>query len=238
MAAVQVQPPSSVPSYMRSLPGSVNIPLAKFPASPASPPASSPDASQAAKSLLESFNKAIASADFPAVARLFVEDGYWRDHLALSWQFRTVQSPSKIAEFLEGAATSKDGLRLTKLSVDESTVVRAPRFAPIDAEGSVSGIQLFIQVETRLGSGLGLARLALHHGEWKIFTLYTRLDELRGFGSPLGSRRPKGVEHGGKPGRKNWAERRAAAANFRDGNEPAVLIIGMLPSSKMLKKRY
>ncbi|KAH7362688.1 hypothetical protein B0T11DRAFT_224784 [Plectosphaerella cucumerina] len=211
---------------MRSLPGSVNIPLAKFPASPASPPASSPDASQVAKSLLETFNKAITSADFPAVARLFVEDGYWRDHLALSWEFRTVQSPGKITEFLEGAATSKDGLRLTKLSVDESTTVRAPRFAPIDAEGSVSGIQLFIQVETRLGSGLGLARLALHHGEWKIFTLYTRLDELRGFESPLGSRRPKGVEHGGKPGRKNWAERRAAAANFQDGNEPAVLIIG------------
>ncbi|KAI8717097.1 hypothetical protein NCS52_00784200 [Fusarium sp. LHS14.1] len=213
-----------VPSYMRTVPGSINIPVAKFPA-PSKTPASS-DPQEVASALVENINQAVKKHDYPALARLFTDDGYWRDHLALSWVFRTVQGPSAILDFLKSAAGSKDGFRLKSISIDNSSAVRSPKTIPIDGAATVFGVQFFFKAETALGTAQGLLRAVEHNGEWKIFTLYTRLEEFKGYEESINEHRPKGVEHGGKPGRKNWAQRRAAAANFEDGSEPAVLIIG------------
>ncbi|KAJ4317092.1 hypothetical protein N0V84_007545 [Fusarium piperis] len=220
MAAAAIE----VPSYMRTVPGSINIPVAKFPAPSKTPTSSDPQ--EVATVLVESINQAVQKHDYPALARLFTDDGYWRDHLALSWVFRTVQGPSAILEFLKTAAGSKDGFRLKSISIDTSSAVRSPKTIPIDGLATVFGVQLSFTIETALGTGQGLARAVEHNGEWKIFTLYTRLQEFKGYEEAINEHRPKGVEHGGKPGRKNWAQRRAAAANFEDGSEPAVLIIG------------
>ena len=215
-----------IPSYMRSVPGSVNVHVAKFPA-PSKKELSLDSPQKVASSIINAFNAAISKQEYSTIAALFTENGYWRDHLALSWQFRTVQGHGPILEFLNKCAGSKDGIRLQKISVDVSSEVRSPKAAPIDDSGEVLGVQFFITLETSLGTGQGLVRLAeVSDGQWRIFNLYTRIQELKGFEETINGRRPKGVEHGGQPGRKNWAERRAAAADFRDGNEPTVLIIG------------
>ncbi|KAH6891483.1 hypothetical protein B0T10DRAFT_402666 [Thelonectria olida] len=209
---------------MRTVPGSVNIPVAKFPSAPKS--TETVDAAKVAAALVDTFNQTVHSGDYAAVSQLFVDGGYWRDHLALSWVFRTVQSPSKIHDYLENCAKSKDGFRLKKIAVDDGSSVKAPKIMPIDASGNVSGIQFFVKVDTIIGTGLGLVRLAEQDGQWKIFTLYTRLEEIKGHEEAINGRRPKGAEHGGKPGRKNWAEKRALAADFKDGSEPTVLVVG------------
>ncbi|KAL2209073.1 FAD/NAD(P)-binding domain-containing protein [Sarocladium strictum] len=210
---------------MRCLPGSINIPVARFPASSKS--ATPANATEVAEATINNLNDALGSSDAPQrLASLFIEDGYWRDHLALSWRFRTAHSPSKIADLVKISSDSRDGLRLKKFSLNTANAARAPKIVPIDAEGQSSGVQLFVDVETSVGAGTGLIRVVQEGQEWKIFTLYTKLEELRGFEEARGSSRPKGVEHGGKPGRKNWAERRALASNFEDGTEPTVLVIG------------
>ncbi|KAI1741871.1 hypothetical protein F4680DRAFT_457637 [Xylaria scruposa] len=209
---------------MRCVPGSVNVKLAKFP-SPTKT-IEDLDPSKVATNVVENFNKALDRGDYSTIANLFVEDGHWRDHLALSWVFRTIQTPSRILDFLQSCAKSRDSFRLKSVDVDAGTAVRRPKIIPIDASGSVSGIQFFIRVTTVLGSGTGLVRLVEQGGHWKIFTLYTKLEELRGHEEAINDRRIKGAEHGGKPGRKNWAEKRAAEVDFNAGNEPAVLVIG------------
>lgn len=209
---------------MRTVPGSVNIPVAKFPQ--ATTPATAVEPAKVAADLVESFNEALDKKDFAILSHLFVEDGHWRDHLAVSWVFRTIQSPPRILDFLRESAGSRDGMRLKRISIDATTDVRAPKIAPLDAAGKVSGIQFFTNVETVLGKGVGLVRLVEQAGEWKIFTLYTRLDELRGHEEGVNERRPNGVEHGGQPGRKNWAERRQQDVDYNSGSEPAVLVVG------------
>ncbi|KAH7121570.1 hypothetical protein EDB81DRAFT_814098 [Dactylonectria macrodidyma] len=227
MATVDVQPVQDVPSHMRTVPGSVNIPVAKFPSAPkVTSTTAAVDAAQVAASFIDSFNQALDKRDYAALSQLFVDDGYWRDHLALSWVFRTVKSPPRIQEFLQSCAASKDGFRIKKLAVDGTTTVRAPKIVPIDASGNVPGVQFFATVETVIGTGVGLVRLVEQGSQWKIFTLYTRLEELRGYEEAINERRPKGAEHGGKPGRKNWADKRALAANFGDGSDPSVLVVG------------
>lgn len=216
--------PQDVPSCMRTVPGSVNVPVAKFPSPSKTPSISDPQ--NVAASVVEAFNSAAQKNDYRTLASLFTEDGFWRDHLALSWSFRTVQGPHAILDFVTQCAGSSDGFRLKKISIDMSSTVRAPKIVPIDGSGEVLGVQFFFTAETVIGVGKGLVRLVEHNGQWKIFTFYSRLEELKGYEETINENRPKGAEHGGKPGRKNWAERRSSAANFENGDEPPVLIIG------------
>ena len=188
-----------IPSHMRPVPGSVNIAAAKFPQSVK--PTQSTQPSEIAANFVSSFNSALQRKNLLDVSLLFLECGFWRDHLALTWQLRTLQGPARIYDFLKGAATSKDGFRIKKIEIDASNVVRAPKIAPVDADGEVMGVQFFLTIDTAIGTGLGLVRLVEEAGNWKIFTLYTRLEELKGHEEAIYNRRPRGVEHGGKPGR-------------------------------------
>lgn len=221
MAAADVQ--QQIPSHMRPVPGSFNIPVAKFP--PATKLNVAVDATSVATAFVDTFNQQLRKKDLAGLAGTFVEDGYWRDHLALTWAFRTLHTPSAILPFLQKAAGSKDGFRLHNIAVDDSSATRAPKVCNVDAVGEVSGVQVVLKIETAVGAGTGLVKLVQESGTWKIFTLFTRLEELRGFEEALNGRRTRGVEHGGKPGRKNWAERRDAEIEFTT-QSPAVLVIG------------
>ncbi|KAG5956812.1 hypothetical protein E4U57_002275 [Claviceps arundinis] len=215
-------PMDVTPPTVYSLPGSVNIPLARFP-----PPSDVGDVNawHEANAVVERLNNSLSDSTFKPTASLFAKDGYWRDHLMLSWNFRTVQGPVQIANFLQVCAESKDGLRLQRVAIDESPS-RRPATAPLDGTGKVVGIQAFLRIETVRGTGDGLIRLAHEDGEWKIFTIYTSLRGLKGYEESTSHNRTRGVSHGGQPGRKNWADRRLLARNFEDGTEPQVLIVG------------
>jgi hypothetical protein len=208
----------STASKERVEPGSVNIvPLANLPPSSSS---ESIDAKKTAQDVISALNDALARKDYPGASNLFLEDnGFWRDHLATTWNLRTLQGRKNILEYLNSGTTP-----LTKIEIRNSPT-GAPQFGPIDLWGDVKGIQCFIQFETDVGRGEGVLRLAEKDGEWKIFTLSTVLEELKGYEEPVGKRRTMGVKHGGDPARKNWRERREAEANF-EGADPTVLIIG------------
>ncbi|KAJ5196382.1 hypothetical protein N7449_006861 [Penicillium cf. viridicatum] len=221
MATPDIQ--QNVPSHIRGVPGSVNIPVARFPV-PSKSVICEPE--QIASNLVNAFNLALANRDFGNIASLFGDNGFWRDHLALSWQLRTVQGHEPIVKFLERCSESRDGMRLQKISIDRSTSVRAPKVCALDGAGEVQGIQFFFTAETANGSAVGIARLAPQNDTWKFYTLFTALKELKGHEELLGHRRPKGAEHGGHPDRKNWAEKRADFSAYTDGHEPSVLIIG------------
>lgn len=220
MAAVAV----GVPSHMRPVPGSINIAPARFP-NPSKVDSPSQPADIAAN-FVTTFNNALKNKALLDLSLLFLDGGFWRDHLALTWELRTVQGPPRIYDFLKGAATSRNDFRIQKIDIDASNVVRAPKFAPVDADGEVIGTQFFITIDTVHGTGQGLVRLVEEAGQWKVFTLYTRLEELKGHEENIFDKRPVGAEHGGKPGRSNWADKRAAALDYTDGSEPAVLVIG------------
>ena len=163
--------------------------------------------------------RSLANKDYHGIANLFLQDGYWRDHLALSWDLRTLKGGSDILAFLD------KNCPLDTVRLDTSSAFRAPVFGPIDGWGDVKGVQFFITFDTNIGNGQGVVRLAEEDGQWRIFTLFTSLRELKGYEEPVNNRRTKGVEHGVYPDRNNWADGRRAEANFEDKN-PAVIIIG------------
>jgi hypothetical protein len=127
--------------------------------------------------------------------------------------------------------------RLISLAVDDSSALRKPTVAPIDFVGEVKGISSFLTLETDVGKGRGIVRLCKDSsgGQWKAFTLFTTMHELKEFEETLGHRRPDGVQHGGNPGRKNWKDRREIEREYKEGREPTVLIIGMRSREKQFE---
>lgn len=115
------------------------------------------------------------------------------------------------------------------MKVDDSNSLRQPNVAAVDFKGQVNGVAALLTIETDVGSGRGVVRLLQDRegsGRWRAFTLFTAMHQLNGFEQTVRGNHPRGVDHGGKPGRKNWQEMRTAMENCEDGNEPTVLILG------------
>lgn len=217
---------ASIPSRDRVEPGSFNIPVGKFPQTAST---TAVDADKVATEIIEQLNKALSSKDYQAASSLFLENGYWRDHLCLSWDLHTSKGREKIAAFL------KDNSPLARFDIDRCTASRAPHFGPIDGFGDVKGIEFFIKLTTEVGVGEGVARLAEDNREWKFFTFFTSLRELKGYAELVNHHRPKGAHHGAKTGRTNWQDRRIAEMEF-ENKDPAVMIIGMkFPCTQLVK---
>ncbi|KAI9841981.1 MAG: hypothetical protein M1837_007547 [Sclerophora amabilis] len=219
MAAVAVD----ISPSNRVEPGSRRLPKASYPNQVAKSPQ---DADDVVSEWVSSFNDIVGGSDASRISKLFMRNSYWRDHLSLTWDFHTMTGPDNIASFIR---SQKKGCRIKSLTVDRSSDVRKPTASALDYEGSIKGMQSFVTLETDVGRGRGLVRLAQDAedgGKWKAFTLFTTVQELKGFEEATGERRPIGVEHGELKGRRNWKDRRNAQENFEGDLEPAVLIIG------------
>ena len=139
---------------------------------------------------LSRFDEALARGDAAGASALFAPESYWRDLVAFTWNIRTVEGRGGVRDMLEHtlARTRPGAWRVT----DE----------PTSADG-VS--EAWIEFETEVGRGSGHVRLI----DGQAWTLLTALDELKGHEESLGSRRPKGVEHGADPSQWDGQSRTA-----------------------------
>ena len=219
-AGVEVQAPREPEltiSKDRCEPGSVNIPLCDWPKTAESPSA---DPNSIAIKVVDVIKSALKNDDTKAIAELFLENGYWRDHLGLSWDFHTMKGKDNITHFL-----AQNGCPVKSIEIDKSSDYRSPQIAPFDGAGDVKGVQFFFNWESKVGKGQGVARLVEKDGQWKIFTFFTTLTDILGHEESTGPHRPQGVTHGGQVNRRNWAERRQDDFDFKD-KDPVVLIVG------------
>ena len=181
-----------------------------------------------AEEWITSFRQFLQNNDICPPKDVFFDESYWRDHLCLSWDFHTWHGPDKISCFLH---RQQKGCRLRQVSIDRSDLNKTPKLVPIDHNGNVHGIQVFIGIETDVGTGKGLVRLLyeVESRKWKAFTLYTALYELRGHAETVRHRRPSGLVYrlpGAPTEYHSWREMRTAQERFEASLEPTVLIIG------------
>jgi hypothetical protein len=206
-----------VPSSQRIEPGSVNIPIGRLPKTATT---TSPAVDEISVDFLRRFNDALSKKDVLVIPDFFLPYCFWRDHLALSWDFRTLKGQKIISDFL-----AKEGCKLKSIAIDRSSPFLSPQFGPFLPVADAKGITFFIKITTEVGTGRGIVRLAEDDNTWKIFMLSTVLTELTGHEEFAGHQRPEGVEHGPHLRRKNWKEQREADVGFAE-KDPAVLIIG------------
>jgi putative flavoprotein involved in K+ transport len=148
---------------------------------------------------------ALASGRPDAIADLFVEDGWWRDIVALSWDIRTLQGRRQIEAFLGGCQPS---------DLHDLEIKGTPKRELI-------WVQAFLSFRTSVGHGIAVVRLAEREpGQWLAWTFMTALQELTGRELAVGPRRARQPT-----GHESYAKQRAVEASFLESN-PAVLVVG------------
>ena len=179
---------------------------------------------QTAQAFLTDLERALAHArdtgDVSAVTELFVDDCYWRDLVALSWNLTTAEGKDDLAKML--AATlphSTPG----NFKLDGEAAEAAGSGEDTDGDEASRVIEAWYTFTTPVLRGKGLMRLR----DGKCWTFLTSAQELLEFPESKGTRRIKGAEHGVVPGRKNWLDRRTEQQqSLGTTAQPYVLIVG------------
>lgn len=106
------------------------------------------------------------------ITDLFIEESWWRDIVALTWDLHTKSGPPAISAYINESTAELGGLK----------AIRAGGLAPtIEAESGLHFIQSGFTFTTRFGRGKGLVRLVNPTpSEWKAWTVLTQLEELHG----------------------------------------------------------
>ncbi len=156
---------------------------------------------------LDAFNGALERGDASAAADGFAADSFWRDLIAFTWNFKTVEGPDGVRDLLEHTDAGASGFRMAEPAAEADGVTEA-----------------WLEFETTAGRGRGHLRL---REDDKAFTLLTTLYELTGYEEPKGPGRPPGAEHGANRGRETWLEKREREAReLGYETQPEVLVIG------------
>jgi hypothetical protein len=160
---------------------------------------------------LESFAEHVRSANITGLIDLFVDDAFFRDVLALTWDFRTFEGTHAIKKFLEDRLPEANP---TSFKLKDEYLSLQQLYP------DVAWIQGLFEFETNIGLGSGVFRLVpMSDGDWKAHTVFTSLDDLKGFPEKIGSLRDYEASHG------NWSEKRKREVEF-EVDEPTVLIVG------------
>jgi hypothetical protein len=193
------------------------------------------DAVKVATNWFASFADKLSSGDVDGVTSLLIQSSYdsalpetadqvsvyWRDVLALTWDFRTFEGTARIRKFLSdrlrGAQISNLQLKTTN---DDQGL--APFFTqPFPDVAWIMGMFTF---ETSIGLASGIFRLVptldkSQQLEWKAHCVFTNLEELKGFPEMAGPLRSYNLDSG------QWESLREKEKRFED-TDPTVLIIG------------
>jgi len=157
---------------------------------------------------LGKFSETLQRRDAAAAAALFLEECYWRDLLAFTWNIKTMEGRDAVERMLETALASAQpsGWRITGEPTFDGRLIEA-----------------WFSFETGVARGEGVMRLS----DGKCHTLLTSTSELKGFEEKRGATRPLGVRHQADRKRETWTdERRRERATLGYSEQPYVLVIG------------
>ena len=157
---------------------------------------------------LSNFGAALDRADLAAAQEMFHAESYWRDLVSFTWNIKTVEGAENIKAMLEATVSEvKPGLWQTEGRANSDN-------------GVVDGWFTF---ETSVSRGKGHLRLK----EGKCWTVFTAMEELKGFEEKKGETRVHGIQHGALKGRKSWLElKNKEETELGYKTQPYCLIIG------------
>ena len=178
------------------------------------------DIAASVENWLTEFERALEHPKDGALRPLFHPESYWRDALALSWNLQTINGADAIQSELAHHAgqVSPSGFKIDAERAPPRRVRRA----------GTETIEAIFKFETAQGRGHGIIRLIpdpYDDGRPKAWTLFTALDELKGFEETIGSARPRGQSYSRDFRGPNWLDQRQASIAYTD-RDPTVLVVG------------
>ena len=171
------------------------------------------DPAVVAQPWFQRFANCIQANNVDGILSQLVNDVFWRDMLALTWDFRTFFGANRIKQFL------LDRLPTTKLSNLQLDAKSATLERPYP---DIAWIQAFFTFSTAVGTGSGILRLVpMPNGDWKAHAIFTNLEGLHGFPELTGPLREQESKHG------TWPEQRRRERECEGPDQqPVVIIVG------------
>ncbi|KAG1724581.1 FAD/NAD(P)-binding domain-containing protein [Suillus paluster] len=174
---------------------------------------------------LKSLENASSTGDVKSFVSHFLSDGWFRDLLCFSWDFRTLSGSEKICGFLSEMVDGRSRLEYSGLcdfKLDDHTA-NAPSPFKLPGSQGIEGVQGAFTFSITNPAALGRAFFRLtqdNDGNWKALTLFTNMQDLVGYEESSTDR------HGLYEGRQiTWEEE--IEAKFRAIEaDPTVLIVG------------
>jgi len=151
---------------------------------------------------------------------LFIDDSFWKDMLAFTWDFPTFTGQDEIRAAF-ASSIDRVGAAAIRLAPDRT----APRYGRRTGKTVLEG---FFDFDTKVGRGTGFARLRVDEADPlnpRAWLLLTTLQEMTGFEERIGKRRPSGDEFAKYASADNWLDSRTKELAFAD-RDPKVLIVG------------
>jgi len=180
---------------------------------------------------LARFGAALESGDAAEVARHFEVDGYWRDLLAFTWDYRTFSGREEIeAAFAEWLGRGQP--RNVRRSPDRM----APRQVRRSARTVIEG---YFDLDVASGRATAFVRLAIDPQGARppmVWIGLTTLQELVEFPEAVGANRPTGVEWSYSFAGDNWLDTRKKEIQHAD-HDPDVVVVGAGQSGLALAAR-
>ncbi|KAF5359804.1 hypothetical protein D9756_003004 [Leucocoprinus leucothites] len=198
------------------------------------------DALNVAQHWLKAFGLACEANDVQAVLDLFIKSDfispplskpsppatdlnqdpsvYWRDVLALTWDFRTLEGTQNIRQLLLDrlAVTEIHDVKINTTDKGASPSLQRPY-------PDLVWVQALFKFETKIGFASGVVRLVpikkSDTVKWKAHCIFTNLEDLKGFPEKIGHLRNQESDHG------KWEALRSKEREFV-AEDPLVLIIG------------
>ncbi|EIW75295.1 FAD/NAD(P)-binding domain-containing protein [Coniophora puteana RWD-64-598 SS2] len=215
---------------------------------------------EAAADWLVTLGAAASSDDLDAFADHFLPDGWLRDLLCYSWDFRTLSGRDTIYNYLAAPASDKystngftsdaapspksphgrrrfDATAIHALELDINSTLDGPTAFPLPADPSQSGVQAAFTFSLREphARGRGFFRLVpTPRAGWKALTVFLSLHELIGYEEPVA--RPLGIPE--DPATVAAWEDEYVKEGEAIEKDPTVLIVGAGQAGLMCAARF
>ncbi|EAZ63308.2 putative flavin-containing monooxygenase [Scheffersomyces stipitis CBS 6054] len=176
---------------------------------------------------LDFFNeKADKSEAKKSLQTLVASHASWKDHLALSWDFRQFHGIDKIREALEKQAQE---FKIKNLKLRDDAPVKVVTIH--EGDPPIEWLQVLFTFENEYGVGSGAVRLVSTKDEndqlsLKALSIFTTLENINGHEEAIGARRSRGLNVGIFNERKLWADERKSQLEYGKSKQPTVLIVG------------
>lgn len=168
-----------------------------------------------AQTWVASFAAALRDRDVSALAALFLDDAYWRDLVAFTWDFGWVHGAGPIAEQFIAA---------DKIELSGNWRIAPERTPPrLINRGGRDVVEAFVEFDTRIGPGSGIVRID-PVGPPRAWIFATRLIDMHEPPHLRQSGRPADVGYDRSSG-KNWLDVRREGQDYSN-RSPDVLVVG------------
>ena len=158
---------------------------------------------------LSRFDEALTAGDSAAAAELFLDDSYWRDLVAFTWNLKTVEGPAGVKDMLDHTLAAHEA---AQLGHDRAARERRGRDRGVD--------RVRDRDRPRHGPPAPQGRQGVDAAD------HAR-PSSRATRRTTGPGRPMGAEHGANPERETWLEQREREAReLGYETQPEVVIVG------------